>query len=254
MRISRVLQVSIVTLLPEIFSGLNYGVVGRAIEQNLLQLNLLNPRKWAKGKYKKVDDSPYGGGPGMVLMYEPIHKAINHAKETMPDGCKTIYLSPQGKKIYQSDLMDIANKNTPLIFLAGRYEGVDERIIDNDIDEEWSLGDFVLSGGEIAAMAFIDAITRLLPGSLGHPASPVNDSFTNGLLDYPHYTRPEAAAGLYVPKVLLSGDHKEIERWRKKQSLGVTWLKRPELLKKIKLSNEDQKLLNEFKTEQERAC
>ena len=167
----------------------------------------------------------------------------------MPPTCKTIYLSPQGKTIRQADLNLIAQEQQPLLFIAGRYEGIDERIISEHVDEEWSLGDFVLSGGELAAMVFMDALIRLLPGSLGHQASAEQDSFMNGLLDCPHYTRPEVINGMPVPEVLLSGNHRDIERWRRKQSLGQTWLKRPDLLDKLTLSSLDKLLLEEFKNE-----
>lgn len=244
------LHLGIISLLPEIFSSLQYGVVGRAIEQGLAKIDHWNPRDFATGTYRQIDDKPYGGGPGMVMMYEPLHKAIRQAKEVMPFDCRTIYLSPQGKRIVQEDLNQIREKNQPLLFIAGRYEGIDERIIEQDVDEEWSLGDFVLSGGELAALVFIDALIRLLPGSLGHLGSAEQDSFMNGLLDYPHYTRPAEIDGLAVPKVLLQGNHRDIERWRRKQMLGKTWQKRPDLLEKIELSDTDKQLLIEFKCEQ----
>lgn len=244
------LHLGIISLLPEIFSSLQYGVVGRAIEQGLAKIDHWNPRDFATGTYRQIDDKPYGGGPGMVMMYEPLHKAIRQAKEVMPFDCRTIYLSPQGKRIVQEDLNQIREKNQPLLFIAGRYEGIDERIIEQDVDEEWSLGDFVLSGGELAALVFIDALIRLLPGSLGHLGSAEQDSFMNGLLDYPHYTRPAEIDGLAVPKVLLQGNHRDIERWRRKQMLGKTWQKRHDLLEKIELSDTDKQLLIEFKCEQ----
>lgn len=239
----------VISLLPEMFASLNYGIVGRAVEQELAKIDYWNPRDWARRPYRQVDDKPYGGGPGMVMMYEPLHAAICHAKSQMPKSCKTVYLSPQGKTICQSDLNLAATNKQALLFIAGRYEGIDERIIDQDVDEEWSLGDFVLSGGELAAMIFIDAIIRLLPGSLGHLASAEQDSFMNGLLDCPHYTRPATVNGLPVPAVLLGGNHGDIERWRKKQMLGKTWLKRPDLLDKLELSDTDKQLLVEFKCE-----
>jgi tRNA (guanine37-N1)-methyltransferase len=185
----------------------------------------------------------------MVMMYEPLNAAILHAKEQMPTGTRTIYLSPQGRTIQQTDLNQMAEKKQPLLFLAGRYEGIDERIIEQHVDEEWSLGDFVLSGGELAAMIFIDALIRLLPGSLGHEASAQQDSFMNGLLDHPHYTRPAVINGLSVPDVLLNGNHRDIQRFRRKQALGKTWLKRADLLEKLELSTIDQQLLVEFKQE-----
>lgn len=240
--------------MPEIFDSLNYGVVGRAIEQGLAQVDCWNPRDWSARPYRQVDDKPYGGGPGMVMMYEPLHAAINHAKEKLPKSCKTIYLSPQGRVIRQADLNQVADNKQSLLFIAGRYEGIDERIISHHVDEEWSLGDFVLSGGELAAMVFIDAIIRLLPGSLGHLSSAEQDSFMNGLLDCPHYTRPAIVNGLEVPAVLLGGNHRDIERWRRKQMLGRTWLRRPDLLEKIELNETDKLLLAEFKREQGDSC
>ncbi|KTC77827.1 tRNA (guanosine(37)-N1)-methyltransferase TrmD [Legionella brunensis] len=248
------LHLGVITLMPEMFDILKHGVVGRAIEQNLARVDCWNPRDWAPRPYRQVDDKPYGGGPGMVMMYEPLYGAISHAKTQMPTSCKTIYLSPQGKVIRQSDLNQVAKEHTSLLFIAGRYEGIDERIITHHADEEWSLGDFVLSGGELAALVFIDAIIRLLPGSLGHLRSAEQDSFMNGLLDCPHYTRPATINGLDVPPVLLGGNHRDIERWRRKQSLGKTWLKRPDLLEKIQLSDTDKQLLIEFKSEQGNSC
>ncbi len=234
------LHLSVITLMPDIFNGLQHGVTGRAMKNGLLKVDYLNPRDWTEDKYQQVDDTPYGGGAGMVMMYEPLKKAIDHAKANMQANHKTIYLSPQGRKVYQKDLVKIARNAEPLIFVAGRYEGIDERIINSEIDEEWSLGDFVLSGGEIAAMAFIDAIARLLPGSLGHPASSLNDSFMEDLLDYPQYTKPAIVGdNLKVPEVLLSGNHGKIQRWRRQQALQATWLKRPDLLEKAKLDKED---------------
>jgi tRNA (guanine37-N1)-methyltransferase len=249
-----VLHLGVISLIPEILGGLNYGITGRAIEQGLAKVDHWNPRDWASRLYRQVDDKPYGGGPGMVMMYEPLHEAITHARSHMPSHCKTIYLSPQGKVIRQNDLNQIARDLQPLLFIAGRYEGIDERIINHHIDEEWSLGDFVLSGGEMAAMVFIDALIRLIPGSLGHLSSAEQDSFMNGLLDCPHYTRPASINGLDVPSVLLGGNHRDIERWRKKQSLGKTWLKRPDLLEKVQLSETDKQLLVEFKCEQGDSC
>ena len=243
------LHLGVVSLLPEIFASLQYGVTGRAIEQGLAKVSYWNPREWASRPYRQIDDKPYGGGPGMVMMYEPLHEAIKCARSQMPTTCKTIYLSPQGKVIQQVELNQIAEHKQSLLFLAGRYEGIDERIISDHVDEEWSLGDFVLSGGELAAMVFIDAIVRLLPGCLGHQASAQQDSFMNGLLDCPHYTRPSSINGAQVPEVLLGGNHRDIERWRRKQSLGKTWQKRPDLLEKLTLNDQDMQLLVEFKRE-----
>ncbi len=248
------MHLGVVSLIPEIFLSLKYGVTGRAIEQGLAKVDYWNPREWASRPYRQVDDKPYGGGPGMVMMYEPLQAAIVHAKSQMPATCKTIYLSPQGKNVQQADLNQIAEHKQSLLFIAGRYEGIDERIISNYVDEEWSLGDFVLSGGELAAMVFIDALIRLLPGSLGHQASAMQDSFMNGLLDCPHYTRPAMIHDLGVPDVLLGGSHRDIERWRRKQSLGKTWLKRPDLLEQLKLDDTDTQLLVEFKREHADSC
>lgn len=243
------LHLGVITLMPEFFSSLDLGVTGRAIANNIAKIEYWNPRDWGVGSYKQIDDKPYGGGPGMVMQYEPIHQAIKAAQSHMPTHCKTIYLSPQGRQIVQADLNQIAAQNQPVLFLAGRYEGIDERIIDHYVDEEWSVGDYVLSGGELAAMVFIDAIVRLLPGSLGHKGSAQQDSFMNGLLDYPHYTRPAIIHDAHVPEVLLHGNHRDIERWRRKQSLGRTWLKRPDLLEQVQLNNIDEQLLVEFKRE-----
>ncbi|KTC90795.1 tRNA (guanosine(37)-N1)-methyltransferase TrmD [Fluoribacter dumoffii] len=244
-----VLHLGVISLIPEILNSLNFGITGRAIEQELVKIDFWNPRDWSSRPYRQVDDKPYGGGPGMVMMYEPLKGAILQARRQMPSHCKTIYLSPQGKVIRQNDLNQVAQDKQPLLFIAGRYEGIDERILHQYVDEEWSLGDFVLSGGELAAMVFIDAIIRLIPGSLGHLGSAEQDSFMNGLLDCPHYTRPATVDGLEVPPVLLGGNHREIELWRRKQSLGKTWLKRPDLLEKIQLSETDKQLLARFKYE-----
>lgn len=235
--------------MPTMFDSLKLGVTGRAFDEGLASLTCWNPRDWAKGTHRQVDDKPYGGGPGMVMMYEPLHATLNHARQHMPETCQTIYLSPQGKQVRQATLNTIVAQRQPLLFLAGRYEGIDERVLQHDIDEEWSLGDFVLSGGELAAMVFIDAMLRLLPGSLGHEASAQQDSFMHGLLDHPHYTRPATLPQGCVPDVLLGGNHRDIERWRKKQALGNTWLKRPDLLASYPLTEEDATLLLEFKNE-----
>jgi len=248
------LHFGVISLIPEILNGLNFGITGRAIEKGIAKIEHWNPRDWSSRAYRQVDDKPYGGGPGMVMMYEPLHEAIKHARSQMPAHSKTIYLSPQGKVIRQSDLNQVANASQPLLFIAGRYEGIDERIIQHHVDEEWSSGDFVLSGGELAAMVFIDAIVRLIPGSLGHLGSAEQDSFMNGLLDCPHYTRPATINGHDVPSVLLGGNHRDIERWRRKQSLGKTWLKRPDLLENVQLSETDEQLLVEFKCEHGDSC
>jgi tRNA (guanine37-N1)-methyltransferase len=244
------MHLAVITILPEMLNSLNYGVCGRAIEQGLARVDVLNPRDWSTRPNRHVDDKPYGGGPGMVMMVEPLHAAIMHAKAQIAKPCRVVYLSPQGKQMKQSDLNAIATVQQPLIFLAGRYEGIDERVIEHDVDEEWSLGDFVISGGELAAMVYIDAIVRLLPGTLGNPGSAVSDSFMTGLLDYPHYTRPECINGSMIPDVLKSGNHHEIARWRRQQALGRTWLRRPELMGALTLNEVDKQLLAEFIDEQ----
>ncbi len=243
------LNLGVISIMPHMFAALHQGVIGRAIDAKIADVQCWNPRDWAKPPHCAVDDKPYGGGPGMVMMYEPLRKAILHAQEHLPSTCRTIYLSPQGRVIQQADLNLVAKEKQSLLFIAGRYEGIDERVITQHVDDEWSLGDFVLSGGELAAMVFIDAIVRLLPGSLGDPASALNDSFMSGLLDHPHYTRPSHIDGLDVPPVLLGGSHYDIERYRRKQALGKTWLKRPDLLEKLSLNQFDEQLLNEFKHE-----
>ncbi|MBA4695763.1 MAG: tRNA (guanosine(37)-N1)-methyltransferase TrmD [Legionella sp.] len=240
----------VITLFPEILTALQYGVVGRAIHQGLARVDCWNPRDWANLPARQVDDKPYGGGPGMVMQYAPLAGAIQYAKQKMPLNTRTIYLSPQGRVIKQRDLNEKVQNKETFLLIAGRYEGIDERIITHYVDEEWSLGDFVLSGGELAAAALIDAMIRLLPGSLGHEQSAIQDSFMDGLLDCPHYTRPATVDGYEVPQVLLEGNHRVIEQWRKKQSLGKTWLRRPELLQSRGLNDLEEQLLTEFIQEQ----
>lgn len=236
----------VVTLFPEMFLALTrFGVVGRAAERGLLKIDYWNPRDFAENKHKSVDDRPYGGGPGMVMGVYPLRTTIQAAKAAQKGPSKVIYVSPQGRTLNQSAIQEMALEER-LIFIAGRYEGIDERLIELEIDEEWSVGDYVLSGGELAVMVMIDALTRLIPGVLGHELSAKEDSFSNGLLDCPHYTRPEEVDGLKVPEVLLSGDHASIHRWRLKQSLGRTWLRRPELIEKLDLTIDNQALLQEF--------
>ena len=240
----------VVTIFPEMVlnSALN-GVTGRAIKQELVDLSVWNPRDYTLDKHKSVDDRPYGGGPGMVMKYQPLKDAVDNAKQSFRAECvKVVYLSPQGKPITQK----LLNENVALeqlILVAGRYEGIDERFIQNECQEEWSLGDFVISGGELAALVVIDAISRLIPGVLGAEESAMQDSHMQGLLDCPHYTRPEELKANIVPSVLLSGNHREIERWRMKQALGQTWQKRPDLLIKKELTAQQQALLEEFKIE-----
>jgi len=244
------MQIAVVSLFPEMVGQIaEYGVVGRAKERQLLNLQCQNPRDYATDAHRTVDDRPYGGGPGMVLKYEPTAKAIHAAKEALPAGSPVVCLSPQGRVFDQAAAQRYASL-PGMVLLAGRYEGIDERLIDREVDEELSLGDFVLSGGEIAAMAVIDAVARLLPGVLGDEESAVQDSFMQGLLDHPHYTRPESIDGQKVPAVLLSGDHARIARWRYKQALGRSYLRRPDMVRKLELSNDQQKLLDEFLKEQ----
>jgi tRNA (guanine37-N1)-methyltransferase len=246
------MQIAVVSLFPEMVGQIaEYGVVGRAKERQLLDLQCKNPRDYATDAHRTVDDRPYGGGPGMVLKYEPAAKAIHAAKEALPAGCPVVCLSPQGQVFDQATAQRYSSL-PGMVLLAGRYEGIDERLIDREVDEELSLGDFVLSGGEIAAMAVIDAVARLLPGVLGDEESAVQDSFMQGLLDHPHYTRPESIDGQRVPAVLLSGDHARIARWRYKQALGRSYLRRPDMVKKLELSSDQQKLLKEFLKEQGR--
>lgn len=240
------MQIAVVSLFPEMVEQIaEFGVVGRARQRELLGLRLQNPRDFATDAHRTVDDRPYGGGPGMVMKYEPAAAAIAAAKAELPDGCPVICMSPQGQVFDQSAARRLAEL-PGMVLLAGRYEGIDERLIDREVDEELSLGDFVLSGGEIAAMAVIDAVARLLPEVLGDDASAQQDSFMGGLLDHPHYTRPESIDGDNVPAVLLSGDHARIARWRYKQALGRSYLRRPDLVKKLSLSSEQEKLLDEF--------
>ncbi len=235
----------IITLFPEMLSALEYGITGRAIKDKLLTVACWNPRDYTQNKHRNVDDRPYGGGPGMVLMAQPLQDAIHAAKQAAPKKPVVIHLTPQGKLYNQEAAAELLAKEC-LILIAGRYEGIDERLLEQEADEEWSIGDYVLSGGELAAMAIIDTTTRLIPGALGHEDSAAEDSISSGLLKYPHYTRPENFQGLTVPDVLLSGNHEKIERWRLKQSLGKTWLKRPDLLAKLTLNEFQQELLMEF--------
>ncbi|AOT09224.1 tRNA (guanosine(37)-N1)-methyltransferase TrmD [Pseudoalteromonas luteoviolacea] len=247
------LWVGVVSLFPEMFDAVTQqGVTGRAVKNGLIEFNCWNPREYATDKHRTVDDRPYGGGPGMLMMVEPLEKAILDAKAASGDGAKVIYMSPQGRKLDQQGAAELATSEK-LILVAGRYEGIDERIIESHVDEEWSIGDFILSGGELPAMTLIDAVARLVPGVLGHNQSAEQDSFSDGLLDCPHYTRPETLDGKQVPAVLLSGNHKEIAKWRLKQSLGRTWLRRPDLLRNLALTEEQARLLAEFQQEHE-AC
>ena len=244
------MQIGVVSLFPEMLETLvEYGVVGRARERGLVSLDLENPRDHTTDAHSTVDDRPYGGGPGMLVKYQPVADALRASRSRLPAGSPVICLTPQGRVFDQRAAVRYSSL-PGLILLAGRYEGFDERLLATEVDEELSIGDFVLSGGEIAAMAVIDAVVRLLPGVLGDDESALQDSFMRGLLDCPHYTRPEVVAGLAVPEVLLSGDHAKIARWRHKQALGRSYLRRRDLLEKMDLTDEQQQLLDEFLKEQ----
>ena len=239
------LQIDVISLFPEFTASIaEQGVVGRAIQQGKAKLNVINPRQFSTLSHERVDDRPYGGGPGMVMQFEPLQAAIMQARGQSNDA-KVIYLSPQGQSLRQESVRRLAKENH-LILLCGRYEGIDERLIEAEVDEEWSIGDYVISGGELAAMVMIDAMVRTLPGALGGEQSAEQDSFENGLLDCPHYTRPESVAGREVPSELLSGDHKKIARWRLQQALVRTYLRRPDLLDGRELTDEERQLLEEF--------
>lgn len=242
------MRIDVITLFPDLFEiAVRNGVTGRAVQRGTVELGVWNPRDYATDKHRSVDDRPYGGGPGMVMMVQPLREAIRAARAASPQG-RVIYLSPQGRRLDQAAVTEFAAR-PGMILVAGRYEGIDQRLIDSEIDEEWSIGDYVLSGGELAALVIIDAVARLLPGVLGHDQSAEQDSFAAGLLDHPHYTRPEAIDGMTVPEVLLGGDHAAVARWRMKQALGRTWLQRPDLLATLTLSPAQQALLDEFKRE-----
>jgi tRNA (guanine37-N1)-methyltransferase len=238
-----------------------YGVTGRAIRNGLIEFHKWNPRDFTHDRHRTVDDRPYGGGPGMLMMVQPLRDAITAARiAAEQDGkkAKVIYLSPQGRKLDQAGVRELATSDR-LVFIAGRYEGIDERLIDSEIDEEWSVGDYVLSGGELPAMNMIDAIARFVPGVLGHNESAEQDSFSDGLFDCPHYTRPEVLETadneqLSVPKVLLSGNHEHIRQWRQFMSLKRTWLRRPELLTDLALTAEQEKMLEKIKQDPQSDC
>ncbi len=240
------LKISVVSLLPEIVEPVGrYGVVGRACERGLLQVEQISPRDFVSDPHRTVDDRPYGGGPGMVLKYEPLRDAIRHARKGLPAESREFVLSAQGRPFDQGLARELA-AGPGLLLVAGRYEGVDERILTAEVEAELSLGDYVLSGGELAAAVVIDTVARLLPNVLGHEDSSQEESFMAGLLEYPQYTRPEIVDGLGVPEVLTQGHHEAIRRWRLKQALGKTWLRRPRLLDDRKLTTEEQRLLEEF--------
>lgn len=246
------MQLGIVTLFPEMFTAVTeHGISGRAVRSGIMNLAFFNPRDYTLDKHRTVDDKPFGGGPGMLMKTEPLLASIAAAKEAVGTDAKVIYLSPQGKTLKQDSIVELAQRDS-MVLLCGRYQGIDNRLVESAVDEEVSLGDFVISGGELAAMTLIDAMTRFQPGALGDEGSAQEDSFSNGLLHSPEYTRPQSIEGRAVPDVLLSGDHAAIRKWRLKQSLGATWLKRPDLLNEAALDKEQSELLEQFKQEHER--
>ncbi|MFT6155035.1 MAG: tRNA (guanine37-N1)-methyltransferase [Bermanella sp.] len=240
------MRLGIISIFPEMFQALtDYGVSGRAVGNGMVDVTAWNPREFTTDRHQTVDDRPYGGGPGMLMKVGPLKQAIAAAKAKNGSNSKVIYLSPQGQTLTQQKAQELANEES-LIFIAGRYEGIDERLIEAHVDEEISIGDYVLSGGELAAMVVMDSIIRLVPEVLGHDLSAVEDSFVNGLLDCPHYTRPENIDGHVVPDILLGGNHEKIKRWRLKQALGRTWQRRPDLIAKKSLSKAEETLLQEY--------
>ena len=242
------MKIALITLFPDMFEAVTeYGISGRAVKNGLVELAFFNPRDFTEDKHRTVDDRPYGGGPGMVMMIEPLRRSISAAREWIDEKTTVVYLSPQGKVLSQSAVNGFAEQKS-LILIAGRYEGIDERLIGLEVDEEWSIGDYVLSGGELPAMVLIDALLRQKPGVLGHQDSAEQDSFAKGLLDYPHYTRPEVYGGESVPPVLLSGDHKKINDWRMQQALLRTQLRRPDLLDGLALDDEQLSIIKESST------
>lgn len=241
------MRIAVVTLFPMMIrEALEHGVLGRAVQRGVLEVGCVDPRDFTADVHRTVDDRSYGGGPGMVLKVEPLRSALRAAAAGLPAGTRRVYLGADGRRFEQA-LAREACTWPGLVLLAGRYEGVDERLIESETDEQWSIGDFVLSGGELPALVVIDAIARLLPGTLGSAESAQQESFSDGLVDWPHYTRPPAIDGLSVPAVLMSGDHAAIRRWRLQQALGRTWLRRPELLERRGMSDEERILLEEFK-------
>lgn len=248
------MHIGVICLFPQMFDALRCGgVTAYALQQGILQLTLWNLRDFSSDKHRRVDDRPYGGGPGMVLQVQPLRAAIQTAVAQLGSKAHVIYLSPQGRRLDATGVQTLLSYSN-LLLVAGRYEGIDERVIDRDIAEEWSIGDYVLSGGELAALVMIDALARWLPGVLGHPESATKDCFSQGLLNSPHYTRPEHIDGQTVPAVLLSGNHAEIARWRQKEALGRTWCKRPDLLESRLLTPQQQALLTDYLNEYEKGA
>lgn len=245
------MQIHVITLFPELVRAVAaHGIVRRAADSGAFALHCLDPRDETDDPHRTVDDRPFGGGPGMVMKPGPVLAAVERARRSAPRGTRRLYLSPQGRPLNQAAVEDFATA-PGLILLAGRYEGIDERALEQGVDEEWSIGDYVLSGGELAAMVVVDAVVRLLPGALGDDASAAADSFSDGLLEGPQYTRPESFEGRGVPPVLLSGDHGRVAEWRRRQALGRTWLRRPDLLMERTLDRDDRRLLDEFIAEHE---
>ncbi|MBT2746143.1 MULTISPECIES: tRNA (guanosine(37)-N1)-methyltransferase TrmD [unclassified Lysobacter] len=243
------MRIDLISLFPEFVAQCAaFGVVGRAGERGLLSLHGWNPRDYAEGNYRRVDERPFGGGPGMVMLIEPLRAAIRAARAADPAPARVIYMSPQGARLDQAKVRELAGHER-MILLCGRYEGVDERLIQAEVDEEISIGDYVLSGGELAAAVIVDAVARLQEGALGDAESAVQDSFEDGLLDCPHYTRPVEHELGPVPAVLMSGNHAHIAQWRRQQSLGRTWQRRPDLLDEAALSKADRKLLDAYRAE-----
>ena len=243
------MRIDVITLFPELVSALHdYGVVGRALRANQVELGLINPRDFSQDANHRVDDRPYGGGPGMVMQFAPLARALDHAEAYSVAKPTVVYLSPQGQTLNQQTVRRFTQLEH-LVLLCGRYEGIDERLITARVDEEWSLGDYVISGGELAAMVLVDAMLRTIPGVLGDEHSAEQDSFEQGLLDCPHYTRPECIEGHLVPEELLSGDHKKIANWRLKQMLGRTYIRRPDMIEKLSLNEQEQQLLDEYLAE-----
>jgi len=246
------MRFAVVSLFPQMIrEALDHGVIGRAQERGVFAVDYFDPRDYTSDAHRTVDDRPYGGGPGMVLMVEPMRSAMHAAAALLPPGSRRVYLGADGRRFEQSMARE-ACRWPGLLLVAGRYEGLDERLIEHEIDEEWSIGDYVLSGGELPALVVIDAIVRLMPGTLGSAESALQESFSDGLVDWPHYTRPQVLDGHEVPAVLASGDHAAIHRWRLQQALGRTWLRRPELLERRGMSEQERELLEEFKFERAR--
>ena len=243
------MNIVVVTIFPELFAPLSaLGITGRAIDAGLVNFRTVNPRDCTRDRNRRVDDRPYGGGAGMVMLFEPMRDAVRCARSELEGPAHIVNLSPQGRRLDQARVRDLARRRD-LVLVCGRYEGVDERLVEAEVNEELSIGDYVLSGGEVAAMVVIEAVVRCLPGALGHEDSAEDESFEQGLLEHPHYTRPRECGGRRVPEVLLGGDHAAIRRWRLKQALGRTWLRRPDMLEAHELNAEKRTLLDEFKSE-----